>query len=227
MSHAAFTRHEPGERLPRHRHCEGYVALVLAGTYVEAGDGARIAAAPGMVIVHHGHDAHRDEFGRGGARVLNLPLVAGLTGIGRATDPDAVVRLVARDPAAAAALLGETVLPEPARLDDWPDLLAEALSGDRELSLSDWAAAKGLAAPSLSRGFRLAYGVSPKRYRLEQRARRAIRQLPAWAGSLAALAAETGFADQAHLTRTVGAISGTTPQQLRVKSVQARVRAPA
>lgn len=221
MTQARFTRHSPRERLARHRHEEGYVALVLAGTYVEAGDGARVAAAPGIVIVHHEHDAHRDEFGRGGASVLNLPLVAGLEGIGRAVDPDAVARLALRDPIAAAALLAESVAPEPARLDDWPDLLAAALSGERDVGLTDWAAAHGIAAPSLSRGFRLAYGVSPKRYRLEQRARRALRRLPGWTESLAALAAETGFADQAHLTRTVVGITGAPPRRLRVKSVQA------
>lgn len=223
MNPAAFTRHDPGERLSRHRHSEAYVALVLAGTYVEAGDGARVAAAPGMVIVHHGHDAHRDEFGRAGASVLNLPLVAGLDGIGRAADPDAVARLAMRDAHAAAMLLAETVTPEAARLDDWPDLLAEALLGDAALCLADWAAAHGIAPPSLSRGFRLAYGISPKRYRLEQRARRALGHLPGWTGSLAALAAETGFADQAHMTRTLAAMTGASPQQLRVKSVQARV----
>ena len=200
---------------------------MLAGTYVEAGDGARVAAAPGMVIVHHGHDAHRDTFGRGGAKVLNLPLAAGLDGIGRAIDPDAVARLAARDPQAAAALLAEMMQPEPARLDDWPDLLADALSGDAEVGLADWATANGIAAPSLSRGFRLAYGVSPKRYRLEQRARRAIRRLPHWRGTLAALAAETGFADQAHLGRIVAALTGLTPLQLKVKSVQDRARAAA
>lgn len=221
MTAAAFTRHDPGERLARHRHGEGYVALVLAGTYVEAGDGPRIAAAPGMVIVHHGHDAHRDDFGRRGAIVLNLPLAAGLDGIGRAPDADAVARLAERDPLAAAAMLAEIMVPDPGRLDDWPDRLAEALSGDAPFGLADWADRHGIAPQSLSRGFRLAYGVSPKRYRLEQRARRAIRELPAWQGTLAGLAAETGFADQAHLTRTVAAIAGMPPQRLKVKSVQA------
>ncbi|HYZ48962.1 MAG TPA: helix-turn-helix domain-containing protein [Sphingomonas sp.] len=221
MTQAAFTRHHPGERLARHRHPEAYVALVLAGGYVEAGDGARIVAEPGMVIVHEGYDAHRDDFGRGGATVLNLPLLPGLRGVGRAADPDAVVGLAERDPYAAAALLAQTVAPASPHLGDWPDLLAAALAGGEEVALADWARGLGIAAPSLSRGFRQAYGVSPKRYRLEQRTRSALRRLPGWRGTFAALAAETGFADQAHLTRAVVALTGVPPQRLKVQSVQA------
>jgi hypothetical protein len=33
-----ISRHAPGGRMQRHRHAEGYIALVLSGGYVEAGD---------------------------------------------------------------------------------------------------------------------------------------------------------------------------------------------
>ena len=222
MTSTLLTRHGPGERLARHRHRHGYVALVLAGSYVEAGEGARIVARPGDVIVHHGYDAHQDDFGTAGAAVLNLPLAEGLTGQGRVCDPDAVVRLAERDPIAAAALIAETMVPQHERLGDWPDILAGALSGEDELRLSEWALRIGIAPQSLSRGFRQAYGVSPKRYRLEQRTRAALRKMPGWTGTLAALAAETGFADQAHLTRAIAGLTGAPPQRLKVQSVQAR-----
>ena len=93
-------------------------------------------------------------------------------------------------------------------------MLAEALADDPALGIADWADAMGLAPQSISRGFRLAYGISPKRYRLELRALQALRRLPGWRGSLAALAAETGFADQAHFTRAIVALTGQTPKRL-------------
>lgn len=223
----ALTRHAPGERLARHRHAEGYIALVLAGSYVEAGDGPRIAAQPGDVILHGCYDAHQDDFGRAGATVLNLPFANGMGRYGRASDPDLVVRLAERDPIAAAALLAETMCVRETPSADWPDLLAEALSSDEEIALGAWADRAGIASQSLSRGFRQAYGVSPKRYRLEQRTRAALRRMDGWTGTLAALAAETGFADQAHFTRAVSALTGAPPQRLKVQSVQARARAAA
>jgi AraC-like DNA-binding protein len=39
--------------------------------------------------------------------------------------------------------------------------------------------------------------------------------LPGWQGSTAALAAEAGFADQAHLTRAVVALTGQTPNRFK------------
>jgi AraC-like DNA-binding protein len=106
------------------------------------------------------------------------------------------------------------------RLQDWPDRLAAALATEPDFGLGDWARKMHLAPQSLSRGFRRAYGITPKRYRVEQRALRAIRALRDWRGSLASLAAETGFADQAHLTRAVVMLTGLAPNRLRVKCVQ-------
>ena len=148
--------------------------------------------------------------------MLNLPLGGDCIGdvVGQVDDLDAIVRLAERDPAEATGLLRQSFTPVAACLNDWPDLLAAALAADPDLSLSAWADAQGMAPQSLSRGFRLAYGTSPKRYRLELRAVHALRRLPAWPGSLAGLAAELGFADQAHLTRTLVALTGRTPKQL-------------
>lgn len=209
--------------MPRHRHAEGYAALVLAGGYTEAGDHGRIRVQPGHVVIHVPHEAHQDHFGRGGATVLNIPLnirpgMGHMTGL--VSDPDAIARLSERDVAGAAALLKETIQPLDVRLADWPDTLAVALASKLNFSIEDWAADMGLAPPSISRGFRQVYGVSPKRYRMEQRTLRAISQLRTWTGSLAVLAAESGFADQAHLTRAVVALTGLTPKRLKVKSVQ-------
>jgi AraC-like DNA-binding protein len=212
------TRHSASERMPRHRHVEGYAALVLAGGYVEAGDRGRIRVQAGQVVIHGAYEAHQDHFANGGALVLNLPLVGSSNVItGLVTDADAIAREAERDLLGAAALLEETLRPLEARLTDWPDQLAIALGAQRDLSIEDWADQMGLAPQSISRGFRQAYGVSPKRYRLEQRTLRALRKLQSWRGTLAGLAADVGFADQAHLTRAVLAMTGIAPHRLRIR----------
>lgn len=195
--------------------------MVLAGGYVEAGGQGRLRAQPGNVVIHLAHEAHQDCFSKAGASVLNIPLHEGCDAMtGRVSDPDAIARLSERDIAGAAALLKETIEPRDIRLTDWPDRLAAALASNSNFSLEDWAADMGLAPPSISRGFRQVYGVSPKRYRLEQRTLRTISHLRSWTGSLADLAAESGFSDQAHLSRSIVDLTGLAPRQLRVKSVQ-------
>jgi AraC-like DNA-binding protein len=212
--------------MPRHRHAEAYAAVVLAGGYVEAGDHGRIHVQPGNVVIHVAHEAHQDHFSKSGAVVLNLPLNAELHAMtGRVPDPDAIARLSERDIAAATALLKETIEPRDIGLADWPDRLAAALASNLDFSIEQWAADMGLAPPSISRGFRQVYGVSPKRYRLEQRTLRAISNLRTWTGSLADLAAASGFADQSHLSRAVVALTGFSPKRLQVNSVQERNRA--
>jgi AraC-like DNA-binding protein len=212
-------------RLPRHRHLGAYAALVLAGDFVEAGDRGRHRLAAGKVVFHRPFEAHRDEFGRTGAVVLDLPLArfpAFITGELDAVD--AVVRLAERDPDAAADLLLEEVRPVDAELDDWPDVLARVLAAEPETSLTAWAECHGLTPEALSRGFRQTYGTN-KRFRAEHRAQRAVRALPGWTGTLAGLAAEVGFVDQAHLTRAVVSLTGCPPGRLRAKWIQDRSHA--
>ncbi|MCW5647946.1 MAG: AraC family transcriptional regulator [Sphingopyxis sp.] len=222
MSVVGIGRHAADERLPRHRHAEPYIAVVLGGGYEEAGDEGRFAARPGTVVVHGPWTAHLDRFGARGAAVLNLPAVPGLApGVGVIDDPDMAARLAGRDPRAAAAFVGEQFRASGERHADWPDLLAAALSSDPDLAITSWARDIGFDPASVSRGFARAYGTSPKRFRLEVRTRRALAALPGWRGALADLAVDQGFADQAHLARAVAAMTGLPPIRLRAKSVQA------
>jgi AraC-like DNA-binding protein len=73
----------------------------------------------------------------------------------------------------------------------------------------------GVSPYRLSRSFRTLVGVPLTRYRNRIRVGRAMDQLEQGADNLAALAAGLGFADQAHLTRTVRAQLGCTPGALR------------
>jgi transcriptional regulator GlxA family with amidase domain len=67
----------------------------------------------------------------------------------------------------------------------------------------------------LSRVFPREIGVSVTRYRNRVRVGRAMERLQQGERSLALLAADLGFADQAHLTRTVREHVGSTPAALR------------
>jgi len=88
--------------------------------------------------------------------------------------------------------------------------VAEHLADD--LSVEKLAKAAHMSASCFSRLFREATGTTPHRYVVRQRveaARRLIEQSSQF--SLAEIAARTGFADQAHLTRRFRQIFGVTP----------------
>ena len=202
----------------RHRHARGYVAVVLSGNYVEAGDGGRWRVGPGDVLVHGDFDGHLDVIGHRGAEVLNLPLppASRLPAALRVTDPDVLARIAETAPDTAAELL-EAAQSRPALHDDWPDLLAAALRLDSDIRITEWASQHRLAPATVSRGFRATFGISPARYRVEARARRALLALTAaeCQSSLADLALANGFADQAHLSRAIAALTGKSPSTWR------------
>jgi AraC-like DNA-binding protein len=203
----------------RHRHARGYVAVVLSGSYIEAGDEGRRRVGPGDALVHRQFDAHQDIIGLVGAEVLNLPLPVDQplpSGL-RVADPDAVARVAEADPVAASALL-DAVDEVPPLEEDWPDLLAAALRSRSDIRIAEWARAMGLASATVSRGFRAAFGLSPARFRAEMRARRALATLTEADEPLAELALSTGFADQAHLSRAIAELTGLTPSAWRRRS---------
>jgi AraC-like DNA-binding protein len=200
----------------RHRHARGYVAVVLSGSYVEAGDEGRRRVGPGDALIHRPFDGHLDVIGRGGAEVVNLPLPEGWSlppGV-RVADADHIARVAETDPAAASALLGAVgeILP---LVEDWPDLLAAALRSQSDILIADWAKATGLAPATVSRGFRAVFGLTPAGYRAEMRARRAFAALTGGDEPMAALALSSGFADQAHFSRAITALTGNAPSVWR------------
>ncbi|MFC9752368.1 helix-turn-helix domain-containing protein [Streptomyces sp. NPDC056921] len=73
----------------------------------------------------------------------------------------------------------------------------------------------GVSPYRLSRAFTRVLGVSLTRYRNRVRVGRALDRLDAGEESLATLAADLGFSDQAHLTRTMRHYLGHTPTALR------------
>jgi AraC-like DNA-binding protein len=110
----------------------------------------------------------------------------------------------------------------PARrlVDDVRQVLAE----NPGAPLRELAGAAGLSSYHVSRVFRRTTGVTISAFRSRLRVRRALEQLAGGQRDLARLAAETGFADQAHLTRSVRRETGSTPAQLRTLLAPDRVR---
>jgi AraC-like DNA-binding protein len=212
-------------QLPRHRHRQPYAALTVGGGYAESGGRGRYQVRAGQVLLHRMFDAHLNRFAAGGARIVNLPLAADPGfGLGQVADPDLIVRLAERDPAAAAVALERQLEPLAAPAADWPDLLAAALRADPGLGLADWAQRHGLAAATVSRGFARVFGVSPAAFRLETRTQQALALIAGGCVALADVALRSGFSDQAHMTRAVSALTGCPPRHWQVKSVQAAAR---
>jgi AraC-like DNA-binding protein len=75
---------------------------------------------------------------------------------------------------------------------------------------------------AIARQFRRAFGTSPDRYRRMRRLA-AARDAIAAGGQLAAVAAETGFADQSHMTRHFTRAYGLTPGRWAALTGAARV----
>ncbi|MDJ0419205.1 helix-turn-helix domain-containing protein [Rhodococcus opacus] len=73
----------------------------------------------------------------------------------------------------------------------------------------------GVSPFALSRAFSAVMGVSLTRYRNRVRVGRALERIENGDRDLAGLAADLGFSDQAHMTRTIGAHLGETPTALR------------
>jgi AraC-like DNA-binding protein len=207
---------EPGRRFERHHHLTAYAALVVSGSCHEAGDGGRFDVEAGDVLIHRAFDGHRDCVGQRGAMFINIPVKVPIgSRVGRVPDVDAIVRAFERDAAAGEALFHAQFVPTDRSASDWPDLLAAMLTSTSLAPLQRWAEEHRLHPASVSRGFRLAYGLSPKRFRLETCASKAARRVREGCARLADIAAESGFADQAHMTRAFGQLFGITPSALR------------
>jgi len=205
-------------KLERHVHTEPYAALVLCGGYEEAGDNGRFAVKAGNVVFHDRFEAHLDRFSREGATVLNLRLTDHCdcpAGIASVADPDLVVRVAERSHGAAVELLLSQGTRWTPQSSDWPDELAERLRQDSCPRLSEWAEEKGLAPWTLSRGFAQVFGISPEGFRARVRARRALQWIEQTQIPLATIATELGFADQAHMSRSVRLLTGQGPQARR------------
>lgn len=211
----------------RHIHLAAYISVVFRGGYEEAGDQGRNRVRSGDVIFHERFEAHLNRFDFDGAVVLNLNVPDDRrvsAGFGRIDDVDEITRLASVDHRTAVDRLMERVSERVNPCEDWEDLLCLAVRQNPILRLGDWAEANGIARWTVSRGFRRVFGVSPEHFRARVRARSAWKQIEAGNKCLASVAAQCGFADQAHMTRSVKAFCGATPGQIQNAANRCKTR---
>lgn len=213
---AGRDRFPAGHRIERHRHEHAYAIFTLAGSMQQVSYAGRVATRPGQLLVQPTLDCHANCSGRAGVSIFRLPWrrECGLGGLFELQEADQLIRLAERNPVAASEWAFELVRgmePVPPQFDDWEDLLAAELAAGRVASLASWAANTGLAAETVSRGFARRYHCTPVCFRGELRTRSAWLRLTGSALPLAEVAAESGFADQAHMTRAVGRLTGYSP----------------
>jgi AraC-like DNA-binding protein len=210
--------------LPRHRHLRAYATVVLAGQFEESGYVGRIRASAGDVMIHPALDCHENRMVTSGVTLIRLDWtdLGGRGGLYRVDQVDTLARLAEKDVVEATQLL-ESLLrggqpPTPGQRNDWPDLLAADLARDATIEVGAWADAQGLARETVSRGFAAAYGTAPIVFRAELRTRAAWLRLTRGADRLSTIAADTGFADQAHMTRWIQRLTGASPTSWRAYS---------
>ena len=203
--------------LPRHRHLRAYATVVLAGSFEESGYNGRIRATAGDVLIHPALDCHANQMVSAGVKLIRLdwPDATGIGGLYHLDNVDELARTAEQDVITATLLLELTLrkksLPSPGRRNDWPDLLLADLARNASTEIGVWAEVNGLARETVSRGFAVAYGITPSVLRAELRARSAWLRITKGSDCLCRIAADTGFADQAHMTRWIHRITGAPP----------------
>ena len=189
----------PGAIVPRNLAVGGSAMLVLGGGIVQSGFGGRARLERGMLAIRPWFDCRAARASPAGADLLHLPwrFDGSLGGVYDGIDVDRLACAARADPSAACAAIEA--------------LVAAAFAADTTLGISGWSARAGLSRKAVARDFRRAYGVAPARFRLEIRARAAWVRIVSGAEPLSQIALETGFADQAHMTRTLGWLTGRPP----------------
>lgn len=174
----------------------------------------------GAIVIRPTFDCRALRAGPVGASWLQLPWQIDCS-LGATHEIDDVDRLLLHagyDLTGAVAEVRKIAMQSPSRAPlrlHWADDLKDAILTDPHLSISHWARTHNVSREGAARAFRAAYSVSPARFRLELRARRAWVRIVSDCDPLSLVALETGFADQSHMTRAVGWLTGRSPSAWR------------
>jgi AraC family transcriptional regulator len=238
------TRYRAGEVLPPHCHEQPYLFVSLAGAFRERASRRDHLCTRGWLIFNEAGEPHRDEVLERGAEGLNVelppdwlptsrhgpggcePFVYRFAGPAVTAVGALQLAMRVRDclrafgvQEAVTCLLDSLRRPAPGRgrAPGWLDRAEQAV---RELyrdglCLRTVAAAAGVHPAHLCREFRRKFGCTMTQYAARLRGDDAFARLIGSTAPLATVAAHAGFADQAHLTRTIRRLFGTTPARLR------------
>ena len=246
--HLSEHAYSPGLILPRHAHERPYVCLVVSGGYVETTHRATRECTPATLLLHPAGEEHEQRFAPSGGRIFHVELppriVDSVRAIGLSLDRDvqssaggaaAVARrmrseLLAWDAVSPLAveglalqLLAELGRPPARRRSAAPAWLARVLELLQarfrdKLALDEIAREAGVHPAHLARAFRehrrCTIGEHVRRLRIEH----ACRALVGTDRSLAAIALDAGFADQAHFCRVFRRHVGSSPSEYRTNA---------
>ncbi len=239
--------YSPGLRMPRHAHDYSNVTVLIAGEIEEAAPGGRHRGRPGSVVLKPAGCEHENGVSGFGARTLTIELRRGAMAAEVANrnwswfEQAAVVRAAvalcrggASDAEDRAMDLLGTVLAAPhgsAAAPRWLAQITGALEEhfDEPVRLEALARDLGLHPVYVSRAFRQHTGVTMHEYLRTLRLQHARHLLSASRRSIGAIAAEAGFSDGSHLSRTFAEQLGVTPKSFRkfsrqVQGVQIQTR---
>ena len=237
--------HPDAQDIPRHTHHTSFYHLTLAGKYDESTSRGAVSFAPFSSAFTHSETKHEGRIAPGGVHLFTLELgshwiqeflevhpepetvhdCAGARlsclGIqlyreyqeGKAASALTIDSLVWELLAAAAALKLSTAGPPPS----WWDRILELLHFEfsRDLQLSDLVLEAGVHPVHLARVFRRLTQQTPGEWLQRRRIRSACEKLLDPDQGIAAIAAECGFADQSHMTRSFKRYTAMTPAQFR------------
>lgn len=237
------TRHGHGLRTPEHSHPWGCIHYVLDGVYREVVGGASRALGAGEVLFKPPGERHWNDLGDAGSWSLRLEVSSGweaaegLPGRSVVVDDPAVGVLAER-----LVLVSSfedrfsSIDAEALALELIDRIGGRARSADRRrsamlvrrccdlieeldpeaLGLGEAARLLDVHRSHLARVFRQETGCTLGHYQRSRRLRRALQRLRSGGGDgLADLAADAGYADQSHLTRSVKEAAGLPPSALR------------
>lgn len=209
-----------GTVIGRAQSVDSALLLMIDGRLDLASYRGRERLERGMLAIRPTFDCRMMSAGSGGATWLQLPWHNdwSLGATYRVANVDDLLLWAGHDLAGALAeaerIMAGTPAQAPLRLH-WIDDLKAAILADPHLGIAEWARLHRVSREGAARAFRAAYAVSPARFRLELRARRAWARIVSGADPLSLIALETGFADQSHMTRAVGWLTGRSPSAWR------------
>lgn len=244
FSEIRLRSYAPGLVMGAHEHDDASLSLVLSGSYEERIRGRCGEFELGSLLICPPHERHAQRFGSVGLRKIVLSptpeAVARLQEAVRFADAPAMRapslvelgRRMAQELQTADdfsplvlgglshELIGLTAREQARRGGALPPSLRRAMAFMREqagptLALEDMAAAVGCDAGELARTFRAHLGKTPGEVYRRLRVERAAALLARSRHSLADIAAQCGFSDQPHMTRTFKAQLGITPAAYR------------
>lgn len=214
---------------PRHAHDLLQIGIVIRGSVIEESRGMTYHGSAGDIVVKPAGAMHANVFH--GVRIVSLDCDAATLDFPlphhvwhhSTTATGAAMRLVTR------FLAGEASLDE--RLDDFLAALPSPVTSNRllaerarrlleecftePLSVERVAQIVGVHRVYLARVFRLQWRCSPREYVQRLRVRAAANALASTNRPLADIAFDSGFADQAYMSRTFARTVGITPAAFR------------